>query len=137
METHLPREDSARVLAVAAAVWGAVVGGAAFEGALGQFEGSTLALFAVLVSLYAAAAYLLDPQLRSYAGTLGAMRAGLLAATFVGALVAALAAEYASLAMFFAPLAALATVAAAASGPRRATTSASSAKSPGVTPAAT
>jgi hypothetical protein len=137
METHLPREDSARVLAVAAAVWGAVIGGAAFEGALEQFEGSTLALFAALVSLYAAAAYLLDPQLRSYAGTLGATRAGLLAATFVGALVAALAAGYASLAMFFAPMAALASIAAAASGPRRATTSASSAKSPGVTPAAT
>jgi hypothetical protein len=137
METHLPREDSARVLAVAAAVWGAVIGGAAFEGALDQFDVSTLAVFAALVSLYAAAAYLLDPQLRSYAGSLGAMRAALLAVAFVGALAAALAAGYESLAIFFAPLAALATLAAAASGPRRATTSASSAKSPGVTPAAT
>lgn len=137
METQLPREDSARVLAVAAAVWGAVIGGAAFEGALEQFEGSTLALLAVLVSLYAAAAYLLDRRLRSYAATLGTMRAGLLAAAFVSALVAALSAGYASLAMFFAPLAALASIAAAASGPRRATTPASSAKSPGATPAAT
>lgn len=137
METQLPREDSARVLAVAAAVWGAVVGGAAFEGALEQFEGSTLAVLAVLVSLYAAAAYLLDPRLRSYAATLGTMRAGLLAAAFVSALVAALSAGYASLAMFLAPLAALASIATAASGPRRATTSASSAKSPGATPAAT
>jgi hypothetical protein len=137
METHWPREDSARVLAVAAALWGALIGGAAFEGVLEQFEGSALALFAVLVSLYAAAAYFLDPQLRSYAATLDAMRARLLAAAFVGALVAALAAGYAALAMFFAPLAALATIAAAAGGPRRATTSASPAKSPGVTPAAT
>jgi hypothetical protein len=137
MEYHLPREDSARVLAVAAAVWGAVIGGAAFEGALDQFEGSTLALFAMLASLYAAAAYFLDPQLRSYAGTLGAMRAGLLAAAFAGALLAALAAGYAALAMFCAPLATLAGIAAAASAARRATTSASPAKSPGVTPAAT
>jgi len=125
------------VLALAAAVWGAVIGGAAFEGALGEFDGSTLVLLAALASLYAAAAYLLDPQLRAYAVTLGATRTGLLAAAFVGALAAALAAGYASFAMFFAPLAALATVSAAASRPRHAARSASSAKSPGATPAAT
>ena len=136
METHLPREDSARVLALAAAVWGAVIGAAAFEGVLDQFEGSTLAVFAMLASLYAAAAYFLDSQLRCYAQTLGPVRAGLLAAAVGGALLAALAAGHASLAIFFAPLAALAGIAAAAGGERRATTSASSAKSPGVTPAA-
>jgi hypothetical protein len=137
MEIHIPREDSARVLAVAAATWGMVIAGAELEGAFARFEGSTLAALAVLVSLYAAGVYFLDPGLRAYAGSVGAMRARVLAAAFIGALLACLAAGSASLALFFAPLATLAGVAAAAHGVRRAATSTSSAKSPGASPAAT
>jgi hypothetical protein len=137
MEPRIPREDSARVLAVAAATWGMVIGGAGLEGAFARFEGSTLAALAVLASLYAAGVYFLDPGLRAYVGSIGAMRARMLAAAFIGALVASLAAGSAPVALFFVPLATLAGVAAAAHGVRRSATSTSSAKSPGASPAAT
>src|SRR5476649_135535 len=136
METRILREDSARVLLVAAALWGTVIAIAAFEGALARFEGSTLATLTGAVSLYAAVAYFLDPALRAYADNLDAVRARALAAVLVVALAAALLGRFAAFAMFLAPLATLAGVAAAGHGLRR-TTSASSAKSPGATPAAT
>src|SRR5476651_2684680 len=79
METNVHRgdclrEDCARVLGVAALLWGSVVAIAAFEGALAKFEGSTLAMLTLFVSLYAAAVYFLDAELRAYAGRIGAMR---------------------------------------------------------------
>jgi len=137
METRVLREDSARVLLVAAALWGTVIAIAAFEGALARFEGSTLAMLAVAVSLYAAVVYFLDPALRAYADKVDAARARALAAAFVVALAAALAGRSAAFAMFLAPLATLASLAAAGHGLRRTATSASSAKSPGGTRAAT
>jgi hypothetical protein len=142
METNVHRgdclrEDCARVLGVAALLWGSVVAIAAFEGALAKFEGSTLAMLTLFVSLYAAAVYFLDAELRAYAGRIGAMRARGLAAIFLVALVAALAGRSTAFALFLAPLATLASVAAGAHGLRRGATSASSAKSPGANPAAT
>jgi hypothetical protein len=142
METNVHRgdclrEDCARVLGVAALLWGSVVAIAAFEGALGRFEGRTLAMLAVLVSLYATAVYFLDAGLRAYAEKARAMRARGLAAIFLAALAAALAGNSTAWALFLAPLATLASVAAGAHGLRRGATSASSAKSPGANPAAT
>jgi hypothetical protein len=136
MATRIFREDSVRVLLMAAALWGTVVAFAAFEGALARFEGSTLAMLTAAISLYAALVYFLDPAVRACAGKVDAPRARALAAVFVVALAAALAGRSAAFAMFLAPLATLASVAAAGHGLRRAT-SASSAKSPGATPAAT
>ena len=137
MATRILREDTTRVLALAAAAWGMVVAGATFEGAFALFEGFTLLAFAAAASLYAVAVYFLDPQLRAYSARAGTMRVRMLAAALIGALLASLAAGPASLALFLAPLAAIAAVAAASHGVRRAATSTSSAKSPGASPAAT
>jgi hypothetical protein len=136
MESRVPREDCARVLGLAAAVWGAVVAIAALEGALAHFEGSTLAALAVLACLYAIAVYFLDPGLRAYAGRIGVVRARVLAAVLLAALIASLVGHATPFALFLAPLATLASVVAGVSGLRRSATSASSAKSPGANPAA-
>jgi hypothetical protein len=124
------------VLLVAAALWGAVVGIAAFEDAFARFEGSTLAALALFVSVYAAVAFHLDAGLREYAAGIDAVRIRALAAVLGFALLGALIGRSTPLALFVAPLATLAG-AAAAHGPRRAATSASSAKSPAATRAAT
>ena len=142
MRNHHPREETGRVLALAATLWGAVLGVAALEGAFARFEGSSLAMLAAFVSLFAVASYRLDPQLRAYARQADALRASAIALALALALAAAVVMRVAPLAMFLAPLAALASVAAAAgllrrAGPRRATTPAAPAKSPGVNPAAT
>src|SRR5258708_21167375 len=100
MATRIHREDTLRVMALAAAAWGIAVAGAAYEGAFALFEGPAVAAFAVLVSLYAVAVYFLDPQLRAYSGGVGAMPARMLAAALIGALLAALAAGGAPLALF-------------------------------------
>jgi hypothetical protein len=137
MEPRVPREDCARVLGLAATVWGSVVAIAAFEGALARFEGSTLAALALLACLYAIAVLFLDPGLRAYAGRIGAVRARVLAAVLLAALIASLAGHSTPFALFLAPLATLASVVAGVNSLRRGATSASSAKSPGANPAAT
>jgi hypothetical protein len=105
--------DSGRVLAVAAAVWGTVIGVAALEGAFALFPDSSVALFAALASLYAVATCLLDRELRAHALRADPLRAAALALALALALAAALALRSAPLATFFAPLAAWANAAAA------------------------
>ena len=134
MRNQQPREETGRVLAVAAAVWGSVIFDAALEGAFTRFGATSLAFLAAFVSLFAVASYFLDPQLRGYANGRYALRSVLFAFAFGAALVVSLALGSAPFAMFFAPLAALAVVA-AVTRPRGAARSASSAKSPGATPA--
>ena len=55
MKTHQPREETGRVLAVAAALWGSVVALAALEGAFSRFDAAALGALAAFVSLFAAA----------------------------------------------------------------------------------
>ncbi len=138
MERHLPREETARVLALAAALWGCVVGIAAFDGAFERFDAASLAALAAFVSLFAAASYLLDPQLHGYAARWEPARTAALALAFLAALAVSLALGSAPFAMFLAPLGALASAAAAGGARlRRAAKPAAPAKSPGATRAAT
>jgi hypothetical protein len=139
METHIPREDSVRVVALAAVVWGAVVAAAALEGTFALFDDETLSIFAALVSLYGVAACRFDPQLRALAQAATALRTVLIASAFAFGLAAALATGFAAAAIFLAPFAAISGIAAAASLRRRirVARSTSPAKSPGANPAAT
>jgi hypothetical protein len=131
------REDTGRVLALAAGLWAAVIAIAAFDGALARFDGSSLAVLAALVSLFAVASYLLDPQLRAYAGEMDAARAWAFAVALGAAFLLATALGSVPFAMLFAPLASLAAAAAALRPRRRRARSAAPAKSPGATTAAT
>ena len=138
MKQHQPREETRRVLAAAAALWGSVVAIAALEGAFSRFDTLSLAALGCFVSLFAVASYLLDPQLRAYSRRMGSSRGAVIAAGLAGAFAVALALGNAPFAMFLAPLASLAGAAAAgAVRLRRSVTSAAPAKSPGATPAAT
>ena len=131
-----PREETGRVIALAAALWGTVIGIAAAQGALARFEGESVATLAALVSLFAVASLFLDPQLRAYGTRMEAWRSLGWAFGLAGAFVMALALASVPLAMFLAPLASFAGVAALAR-PRALARSAPPAKSPGANPAAT
>ena len=138
MGNQQPREETGRVLSLAAALWGTVIGIAALEGAFARFEASSLAALAAFIALFAVASYFLDPQLRTYATRIDAPRASALALALIAALAAALELGSAPFAMFFAPFAALSAVAALGHArPRARAMSASPAKSPGANPAAT
>ena len=137
MKIQRPLEETARVLAVAGALWGSVIAIAAIEGAFARFEGASLAMLAVFVSLFAVASYFLDPQLRAYADGIDRMRASAFAVGALGALAVALASGSAPMAMLLAPFAALAVVATVTRAGPRGIKSASPAKSPGAKPAAT
>jgi hypothetical protein len=138
MRNQQPREETGRVLALAAGLWGSVIAVAALEGAFTRFEGPSLAMLAGFVSLFAVATVFLDRQVRDYARGIDAPRAAGITLALAAAFVVALALRSAPFAMFFAPLAALAGATAfARGGPRRRATSAAPAKSPGVNPAAT
>lgn len=137
MRNQQPREETGRVLALAAGLWGSVIAVAALEGAFARFE-DTLTMLAAFVSLFAVATVFLDRQVRDYARRIDGARLAAVTIALAAALVAALALRSAPIAMFFAPLAALAGAGAfARAGPRRRVTSAAPAKSPGVNPAAT
>jgi hypothetical protein len=136
MKLHQPREETGRVLAVAATLWGTVVAMAALDGALARFDATSLVSLAAFVSLFAAASVFLDPQVRAYAARTDRLRAAALALGLAGALAVALALGSVPFAMFFAPLASLA-ITASGLRPRRAATPGAPAKSPGATPAAT
>jgi hypothetical protein len=138
MRNQQPREETGRVLALAAGLWGSVVAVAALEGAFARFDGDTLTTLAAFVSLFAVATVFLDQQVRDYARRLEGRAVATATLVLATAFVVALALRSAPFAMFFAPLAALAGAAAfARGGPRRSPKSAAPAKSPGVNPAAT
>ena len=142
MRNHEPREETGRVFAVAAALWGTIVAAGALEGAFGRFEPASIAILAAFASLFAVASYFLDPQLREYAGRMDALRTGGLALAAAGAFVMAIALGSVPFAVWLAPLAALGSVVVATrlrprARPRTSAMSASPAKSPGANPAAT
>ena len=136
MAREQPREETGRVLALAAGLWGFVAGIAALEGAFARFDPRSLAILAALVSVFAVASYFLDSQLRRYAMEMPAARSASIAAGFAAALAMALALGSAPFAMWLAPLASMSVVA-VLTRPRGAARSSSPAKSPGARPAAT
>ena len=75
MTNQQPREETGRVLVVAAALWGSVIAAGAIEGAFTRFDAASLAALAVFVSLFTVASYFLDPQLRAYANGMQTPRA--------------------------------------------------------------
>ncbi len=146
MEKHLPDEDSAHVLALAIALWGAAVTLAAGEGVFARLPEATLAALAIFALLYAPATVLLDRGIRELLGridvrialaTLAVLAALLvgLAMSAEGSLLARLGQESGSVAaLFVAPVAAALAIALMA---RPAAARSAPVKSPGATPAAT
>ncbi|HLX24581.1 MAG TPA: hypothetical protein VKR38_14635 [Usitatibacter sp.] len=128
-------EENARVLFAAIVVWAIAVAGAAAEGVFGKFDAKSVATFAVSVALYAFAAYRIDRGLHAFIQGLprGAIVAGALLS--LGAFAAASAGHLRALAVFAAPLAAVACAAAVEKLATRPTKA--RAKSPGVSRAAT
>ena len=128
-------DATGRVIFTAIVAWGAVVAGAALGDTFGKFDARSVAIFAAGVALYGFAVYRLDAQLRTYIqlysrGTLAAAAGACLAMLGVASLE-----HVPALAVFAAPLAAMAgaaTVEKLATRPTRAR-----AKSPAVSRVAT
>ncbi|MGZ5067120.1 MAG: hypothetical protein ACXWG1_16140 [Usitatibacter sp.] len=138
MKERITREDTGRVVAVAMALWAGVVAIAAVEGVGESFEASTLAAFAAFMSLYALGIYALDRGLRDFVARQRAQPVFAIALGVAAAFTLSLAMRWSFPAIFLAPLAALAAAALRDRlRARRGATSASSAKSPGATRAAT
>jgi hypothetical protein len=66
MRKHIPKEHSARVLAVALAAWGLAVAAAATQGVFARISAAELAGLAIFAMLYAPATFLLDATLRGF-----------------------------------------------------------------------
>jgi hypothetical protein len=105
-------EKTGNVVVASLAVWGSVVAGAAFEDAFGKFDARSVAYFAVGVALYALAAYRLDRGMHEF--ILHFSRRTIIAAAFLMAATLGVAslAHWPALAVFMAPLAVVACVAA-------------------------
>ncbi len=128
-------EATGRVILVAIATWAAVVAGAAIENTFGKFDARTLATFAAGVALYGFAVYRLDPQVHAFIQ--GFSRVALVAAACLAMATLAIASfeHVPALAVFIAPLAAVASGAAVEKLATRPTKARG--KSPAATPAAT
>lgn len=66
MRKHIPKEHSARVLAVALTAWGLAVLGAATRGVFTGLSTAELAALAIFAMLYAPATFLVDVTLREF-----------------------------------------------------------------------
>jgi hypothetical protein len=99
------REDTARVVALAVATWAVAVAGAAFEGAFQLFGSRSIAYFAAAMCVYAAAAYLVDSELRAFARSVPAAWMAGVSAALGAALAITLCVPAVPLAVFLAPLA--------------------------------
>jgi len=129
-----PQEETGRVLFASVAVWATVVAAGAVEGLLGKFDAQSVAAFAVAVSAYALAVYRLDPNLRRFAATMNARLRWAASAATVAMIVVAAIAKWPAVAVFAAPLA---TVAFLAAMERSGKPTKAREKSPGATRAAT
>ena len=150
MDHQLPNEDTARVLIVAVALWGAAVSLAAVEGVFANLPPATLVVLAAFAFAYAPAMVLLDRSICEFVRAVDpralwlvvAAASGLLAALGLageGDTIARLERAPGAIAALFAGPIAAALVAAAMDRVRHAPRSPTSgpAKSPGATPAAT
>lgn len=151
MRKHVQQENTARVVAITLALWGAAVALAAAEGVFAKLSPSALVVLVAFTALCATAAYALDAGVRSLARRIG-LRAVLTIASALDGIVAAAAVTlargegvvlerlaqlpFAFIALFVAPLAMVATLAAFARARRRRVSS-GSARSPGARRAAT
>ena len=132
---HRIDEETGHVILAAIVAWATAVAGAAVEDVFGKFDARSVAIFTVAVALYALAAYRIDREVHAFIqhfprGTIVA------AASFVLAVLAVACLEHVpALAVFAAPLAAVAGAAAVEKLAARPTKA--RAKSPAATRAAT
>lgn len=66
MKTHVPQEESARILAMAIVAWGVVVALAAMEGVFSKLSETTQVALALFALIYAPATYWADRTLREF-----------------------------------------------------------------------
>ncbi|HST01855.1 MAG TPA: hypothetical protein VLJ84_09350 [Usitatibacter sp.] len=125
------------MLFAALVVWATVMASAAVEGVAGKFGDFALETFGIVMALFAAASYRIDAELRAFGQRMAPRMLTLSAVAGFAVSGAAFAAHAMTLAVFVAPLAALALAARVDRGfPRRRATRVSG-KSPGARPAAT
>ncbi len=147
MRKHIPKEHSARVLAVALAAWGLAVAAAATQGVFARISTAELTGLAIFAMLYAPATFLLDVDLREFVVNAGRRFVAPAAIAADGAIVAAAVAfageqgawqaslaqpAYAFILLFVAPLAAVLHLAWLQRASRR-----SAERSPGASPVST
>lgn len=128
-------EETARVLFAAIVAWATAVAAAAVEDVFGKFDAKSVAIFAVGVALYAFAAYRLDREVHAFIQRFPRGVIAAAALVSLGALAAASLGHVPALAVFAAPLAAVASAAAVEKLATRPTKARG--KSPAATPAAT
>jgi hypothetical protein len=128
-------EENARVLFAAIVAWATAVAAASVEDVFGKFDAKSVAIFAVGVALYAFATYRMDRELHAFIQ--GFPRGAIVAAALVslGTLAVASLEHLPAIAVFAAPLAAVAAAAAVEKLTARPTKA--RVKSPAATPAAT
>jgi hypothetical protein len=112
MANHRIDEETRNVLIASVAVWGSIIATAVVEDLFGKFDARSAAYFAVAVSVYALAVYRLDRNLHAF--IVGLSRGPIVTAACltVATLTAASLAHVPALAVFLAPLATVASVAA-------------------------
>jgi hypothetical protein len=112
MKIHRIEDEARNVLFVSVAVWASVVAGAAMEDVFAKFEAQGVACIAVIVALYAVAAYGLDREMRTFIQEFSRSALVATACLTVATLAAASVNHVLAIAVFAAPLAAVACVAA-------------------------
>jgi hypothetical protein len=108
MAHHRIDEETRNVLIASVAAWAVVVAGAVFEDAFAKFDPRSVAYFAAAVALYALAAYRMDRGTRAFILDLSRGTVLVAACLTVATLVTASLEHLAALAVFMAPLAAVA-----------------------------
>jgi len=112
MALHRIDEDLANVALAALIAWAALVGGATVEGVFGKFDARSIAVFAVAVALYAFLAYRMDRGMHGFIQELPRLALCAAAGSSLMILAAGVFGHVPALAVFAAPLAAVACAAA-------------------------
>ena len=128
-------EATGRVILAAVAAWALIVGGAALDDLFGKFDAKSVAIFTVGVALYAFATYRIDGEVRAFFQDFARAPIVIAACLALATLAAASFWHAHALAVFAAPLAAVASAAAVEKLTARATKARG--KSRAATPAAT
>ena len=134
---HRIDPETGRVLFAAVAVWTTVMASAAVEHVADKFGDGALEMFGISVALFAAASYRIDDELRAFGRRMALPTLAFFAVSGIVGAIAAVAVHAITLAVFAAPLAALALAACVDRGFPRRDARKASAKSPGARPAAT
>jgi hypothetical protein len=107
MKTHVPQEESARILALAIVAWGVVVALAAIEGVFDKLSETTWVALALFALIYTPATYRADRSLREFVLGIELRSIAIAALAMDAALIAAMVARVPLpvVAFFGAPLA--------------------------------